>query len=223
MSNMGKYPIIKSTLRLVSACFILIQLSACKSNIQDTHDKIPDVDPNIKNIVNKNISETDAPQELNAALTYQNSMYLDMYQNDKLIVASDNGASKGVFKSFYYWKNDTLIIEGLYGKEGGMGFTFEMSPKHTAVYHRVTNYGAPKFALNKTSSLQNDILVPCKATKVVLSEIPNPQDKPEIYGLVEFTSDVYYSLSETNVSERDALHADMKIYFKSNYVPMLTF
>jgi hypothetical protein len=202
---------------------ITLLLSACKSTIQDTHDKIPDVDPNIKNIVNKNISETDTPQELNAALTYQNSLYLDMYQNDKLIVASDNGASKGLFKSFYYWKNDTLIIEGIYGNEGGMGFTFEMSPKHTAVFHRVTNFGAPKFALNKTSSLQNEILVPCKTTKVVISEIPNPQDKPDIYGLVEFTSAIYYSVNETNASERDALHADMKIYFKSNYVPMLSF
>ena len=184
------------------------------------------IDPNIKNEVEKRITSIPEFDKQNMSLIYQNIMSLNFYENDSLIVSiKEEDDKKMIFKSFYYQMSDTLCIDGAYGLFGGAGFSIKIkSNEEASLFHMLASDEFPSYAYNESDSLIFRLEVPCKDTKIILSEIPDKTNKGIIYGYVEFKSADYYStigyVDGQEILPRRKQRADMKIYFKSSYIDL---
>lgn len=216
----SNYTMIKYLIIIITVCPVL------SSYAQPEKDKTATgltLDPSIKNEVEKNISPSEFGAGQDKILIYNNSMLLDFYEDDKLFISLKEQDNKStVFKSFYYWQNDTLGIDGAYGLFGGTGFTIKIVKGVATLYHMLASDEVPSYAYNEKDSLIFRLEVPCTDTKIVLSEIPDSTKKQVIYGYVEFKSGDYYSSSgsteEKEILPRKKQRADMKIYFKSAFI-----
>lgn len=178
------------------------------------------IDPNIKTEVEKNItpSEFGVGQENN--LIYNNRMLLDLYENDKLSISLKEQDNKStVFKSFYFWQDDTLRIDGAFGLFGGTGFSIKIIKEKATLYHMLASDDFPSYAYKEKGSLIFRLEVPCSETKILLSEIPDSIKNQTVYGYVEFKSGDYYASSGSadgkEILPRKKQRANMRIYFKS--------
>jgi hypothetical protein len=183
------------------------------------------IDPNIKSEVEKNISPSEFGAGQEIVLIYENRMLLEFYENDKLnfsFTEQDNRST--VFKSFYYWKGDTLGIDGAFGLFGGTGFTVKIVKGKASLYHMLASDDFPSYAYNEKDSLTWRLEIPCTDTKIVLSEIPDSTKKQIVYGFVEFKSGDYYASSGfadgQEILPRKKQKANMRIYFKSAYIEL---
>tara|TARA_B110000305_G_C19156265_1_gene500442 strand:+ start:64 stop:705 length:642 start_codon:yes stop_codon:yes gene_type:complete len=207
---------------IISFCWTVCSCGQSTKNIPENGFKI---DSNIKVSVDKMISDSEFGAGQNVMLVYNNIMTVDFYENDELSVSlkeDDNKSS--VFKSFYYWKGDTLGIDGAFGLFGGIGFSIKFIDGKATLYHMLASDDFPSYAYNEADSLIFRLEVPCLETKVILSEIPNSNENQIIYGYVEFKSDVYFvsngSADGREILPRNKQRANMKIYFKSSLIEL---
>lgn len=205
---------------------ILVLISYSCSNGQNKND-IDGliIDPNIKSKVEKHIVEEPELEGFGGSMqVYKNSLYIESYENDILVFSSTDFSKKLPFKSFYLWNNDTLRINGAYGLFGGIGFYIKIADKKAQLFHLLSSDDFPTYAYKENNSLLMRLEVPCSNTKIVLSEIPDSTKNQIIYGLVEFKSDDFYSVSgaflEGEEAKRKKTRNNMKIYFKSGLLKM---
>jgi hypothetical protein len=147
-------------------------------------------------------------------------MLIDFYENDKLILSTKEQDNKStVFKSFYYWRADTIDIDGAFGLFGGTGFNIKIIKGKATLYHMIASDDFPSYAYKEKDSLIFRLEVPCSDTKIILSEIPDSTKNQVVYGFVEFKSREYYassgSVDEQEILPRKKQRVNMKIYFKS--------
>ena len=147
---------------------------------------------------------------------YNNSIYVESFENDNLLLSSTDFSRKAPFKSFYYWNNDTLAIAGAFGLFGGTGFYIKIVDNKATLFHLLSADGSPSYAYNATDDFIFKLEVPCTDTKIVLSEMPDSTKKQLIYGYVEFKSADFYSGSNESLegekSKRKKMRNNMKIY-----------
>ncbi len=205
---------------IMTALLFCLTLTACGQTKDSEIIKGLTIDPSIKKEVEKHI-ETSKEFEMfgDKMQVYINTGEIQTYENDSLIFSSKFGEYKAPFKSFYYWSGDTLSIVGAVGIWGGVGFGIEMVNNNVRLYHMLNSDDFPGYAYRENDSLIFRLDVPCTATKIVLSEIPDSTQKHVIYGYVEFKSADYFASSgSTNGKEnlpRQKLRTNMKLYFKS--------
>jgi hypothetical protein len=179
------------------------------------------IDPSIREEVERRTGNPADFGPMEGMLIYQNSIIADLYENDELtasINASDN--RKDLFKSWYFWHNDTLWIEGGFGMFTGIGFTLKIENNKATLFHMVSTDDMPAYGYGETDSLRYRLEVPCTETKIILSEIPDSVTRPVIYGYVEFKSKDYYfcRFGGDHTASREKQRAEMKIYFRSGYI-----
>jgi len=194
-------------------------VSCGQIKVKESKDLI--IDTNIKSEVEKHIESSKEFNVLNDKMqVYNNSVIGDFYENNKIVFTSNNKAIKRVFKSFYYWKGDTLKIDGAFGLFTGFGFTLKLYKNKATLYHLLSSDESPAYAYKEKDSLTFRLEVLCTNTKIVISEIPDSSKKQVIYGYVEFHSGDYYAIEgSSNGREelpRKKVRANMKIYFKSS-------
>ena len=178
------------------------------------------IDPAIKKDVEKNITlspEFDAAKDM--MQIYINTGEIESYENDNLVYKSGFREFKSLFKCFYLWKNDTLLINGAFGLFGGIGFAINIVGDSSKLYHMLSSDDFPTYAYHENDSLIFRLEVPCTDTKIVLSEIPDSTKNTVVYGYVEFKSRDYYSsagIADGNeILPRKKMRNNMKLYFKS--------
>lgn len=123
------------------------------------------------------------------------------------------------FKSFYLWHHDTLTIDGAFGIWGGTGFAIDIYQNEAVLTHMLSSDDFATLAYTDYGALLSRLEVPCTATKIVLSEIPDSTKNQVIYGYVEFKSNNFYEAKETEEAgtngPRQKLRNNMKLYFRS--------
>ena len=204
---------------------LLYGLTSCGQTTNKKNENGFSIDPSIKIEVEKHIEnskEFDAFKD--KMQVYANSILTDSYENDSLILSNKDIKNKTVFKSFYFWHNDTLSIDGAFGLFGGIGFCIKYKDNAAKLYHMLSSDDFPTYAYNKKDSLIDRLEVPCTDTKIVFSEIPDSTKKQIIYGYVEFKSNNYYSSSGSadgqEILPRKKCRNSMKIYFKSGHLEL---
>jgi hypothetical protein len=208
----------KYLIAIITFCVTIISCGL-SSKVNNSNEII--IDTNIKEEVEKNISPSEFGSGQDKLLIYNNRMIVDLYTNDKLeISVSEKDKKSTVFKSFYYWQNDTLGIDGAFGLFGGAGFSIKIVNGKAKLYHMLASDDFPSYAYNEKDNLIFRLEVPCEETKIILSEIPDSTRNQIIYGYVEFKSDNYYissgSADGKEILPRTKQSANMKIYFKSS-------
>ncbi len=178
------------------------------------------IDPGIKSEVERHIESSKQFDVFNdKMLVYLNSGFIESYENDSLIFRSTGDSSKVPFKSFYFWKGDTLKIDGAFGLFGGIGFDINIYKNKATLYHMLSSDESPSYSYNANDSLIFRLEVPCTDTKIILSEIPDPTKAQIIYGYIEFKSGNYFasagSADGQEIMPRQKFKNNMKLYFKS--------
>lgn len=199
-------------------------LTACGQKSPTLEIKGVVIDPAIRNEANKHISgleEVDSIQ--NMMSIYANTMWVKAYESDTLAFADTSFSNKQLFKSFYLWKGDTLVLHGVFGLFGGSGFAMHLRKGGASLYHLV-NADAVNVLGYQTNDTLTDILnVPCVKTKMVLSELPDSNKKQEVYGYVAFESASYYQATIVDRKEqlpRSKQRVEMRVYFKSSFLKL---
>ncbi|MEM8584802.1 MAG: hypothetical protein AAGF87_11060 [Bacteroidota bacterium] len=201
---------------------LLIILSSCvKSGEQKAYNF--KIDDTVKETVEASISELEfASSAEDVFLIYNNPLAVDYYENDSLVATSKNEPTEAIFRSFYYYQNDTLVIDGMYGLFGGFGFSIKIVENQAETYHLVAGDDFPAHSLTIDGDLQLRVEVPCIGTKLILSKLPEPNGQEIIYGLVEFESVDYFHrgtiVEGEEVEARSKVRMDMKVYFKSKFL-----
>ena len=211
-------------MKYLTLIFVLI-LSSCSNGQKKTDIVGLTIDPNIKSQVEKHIVEEPEFERFGDLMqVYGNSLYVESYENDSLVVSSTDFSKKLPFKSFYLWDKDTLGINGAYGLFGGIGFYIKIADNKAELFHMLSSDDFPTYAYKKNDSLIMRLEVSCSDTKIVLSEIPDSTKNQIIYGLVEFKSEDFYSASgvflEGEEPKRKKTRNNMKIYFKSGLLKL---
>lgn len=177
------------------------------------------IDPEIKDEVNENTSQPinlGEESPLNNLLIYNNNIYLESYENGKLIGSTFEEPNQMFFKSWYFFRNDTLLIEGAFGLFGGIGFFAKIFDNTATIYHMVASDDFPTYAYDHDGPIIDRLEVSCIEARMTLSFLPTIADTSEtIYGMTEFTSEEYYQGVQVDNLKR--VSAKMKIYFKADY------
>jgi hypothetical protein len=204
----------------IAISFFYLTLTACGQTKSSDSIQGLTIDPGIKSTVEKRIKyspEFDAFKD--KMQVYFTSGDIQAYENDSLIFSSKFGEPKALFKSFYFWKGDTLTIDGAFGLFGGTGFGITIVNSNATLYHMLSSDDFPEYAYKETDSLIFRLEVPCTDTKIILSEIPDSTKKQIIYGYIEFKSGNYFASSGSadgqEILPRQKLRNNMKLYFKS--------
>ena len=205
---------------LVIVTFCLTFRSFGQSTM-DVSDAGLTIDPHVKTEVEQKTSLVDFSSEQDEILFYNNLLLIDLFENDTLgISISEKDSVSSVFNSFYYWKGDTLFIDGAFGYFGGIGFSIKVVNGKSTLYHLLASDDFPALAYYEHDSLVLRLEVPCTETKIVLSENPSDILDQAIYGYVEYKSGDYYvsggSVDGHEILPRKKQRANMRIYFKSN-------
>ncbi|HLP63125.1 hypothetical protein [Flavobacterium sp.] len=207
---------------------ILFNLNTFFSISQTNNDIYVDgllIDPNIKIEAEKHFSDYKNYSQLaNIIQIYDNSFLGEFYENDTLSFSNSDSSKKIIFKAFYFWKDNVLGINGAFGLFGGTGFYIKISNNKATLYHMLSSDDFPTYAYNEKDQLIDRLEVACSDTKIVLSEIPNKENKQLIYGYVEFKSDSYYSADGANFDGENPpkikLRNNMRIYFKCGFIEL---
>ena len=117
-----------------------------------------------------------------------------------------------------------LRIDGAFGLFEGLGFDIQIKDDKAILYHLLSSDNTPMYAYTKNDDFIFRLEVPCTDTKIVLSEIPDPEKQQIIYGYVEFKSADFYTMSNTfqegKSSQLDKVRNNMKIYFRSGFLKL---
>ena len=211
-------------MKYTTLIFTLLLIS-CSNEQKRSNIKGLTIDSNIKNEVEKHLADQSKFEQFSDFMqVYSNSLSIENYENDRLVVSSMDFSRKLPFKSFYLWNKDTLGINGAYGLFGGTGFYIEITDNKAELFHMLSADDFPTYAYKEKDSLIMRLEVPCTDTKIILSEIPDSTKNQIIYGFVEFKSNEFYSVSNIYVEgeepKRKRTRNNMKIYFKSGLLKM---
>lgn len=150
---------------------------------------------------------------------FENSLEFEFYENDSLILSTQNKLRPMLFKSFYVWEDDTLIIDGGIGLFGSGGFSIKIVDGKATIYHMLSSDDFPVYAYGEKTELKDRLEVPCREGKAIISEMPVKGISKIIYGYVEFKSEDYYASQGTldgkEFAPRKKSSSNMKMYFKS--------
>ena len=139
---------------IIISLFIGLDLSGQVKNIPEVSGLI--IDPKIKNEVARYIIDSSYENYTNGPMQfamYQNRLFLELYQNDKLVISMKDSAPVSlIFKSFFYWSHDTLSIDGAFGMWEGMGFTIRIVNNKATLYNMLS---ADEFPFMHTSQTVN--------------------------------------------------------------------
>lgn len=219
----------RTTTSMIKYLFLLVAvcLAICSGGQTTTYNTNYGltIEPNMKDMVEKYVTPSEFGIGQGKILIYNNRMLLDIYEDDKLrntYKQQDNKSS--VFKSFYYWKGDTLGIDGAFGLFGGTGFSIQLVNNRATLYHMVASDEYPSYAYKQKDSLIPRLQVPCVDTRIALSEIPDSTKSQVVYGYVEFKS-VDYFVSSGHADGQEILprrkrRVNMRIYFKCARIDM---
>lgn len=176
--------------------------------------------PDFQETVEPYITEVEPWQNL-PEWVYNNRLFMNQYEDDTLVLSTKDSADmSGIFNSFYYWENNELVIEGMYGVRGGYGFIIRITKDKAQLYHLlVSEDGTPKYAREKL--LQPRLEVTCPEADIILNELPDPELKQTVYGYVKFKSVTYFVKPERPSADMTwiKMRRDMKIYFRSDAKP----
>jgi len=168
----------------------------------------------------KNIKDLKELEDLNVGMQiYESKVAIEFYENDSLILSTMNNPKSIISKSFYYWRGDTLTVDGGIGLAVGAGFSIKLIMNKATVYHMVSSDEFPLYAYGETTDIIYRLDVPCRDFTVVLSELPKRGGKQIIYGYVEFESDKYFTRQRIEdgkeIGPRKKSRSNMKMYFRS--------
>lgn len=145
---------------------------------------------------------------------------------DYSLCAGNNSQKRHYVKHmmpFYsYWgiAKDTIVICGLYGIEGKIGFTVHVIAGKAKVYCSIRSSSIGQFSYTKEGDMKIRLDIPAKSAKVILSKIPRDLPTDIVYGFVEFeTIDFYerqYENEEKRPNLRNRVRVAMKAYFKAS-------
>lgn len=208
--------------------YLFIFFSTCTLFSQTNNQKEINgliIDPTIKQQVENHIKESDDFGKMNSVVqVYENSILGEFFENDTLFFSNDDITKKQLFKSFYYWKDEKLGIDGAFGLFGGFGFNINFNNNQAELFHMLSSDDFPSYSYNEKDSLIYRLEVPCTETKIILSELPDKEKKQLIYGYVEFNSNNYYStsgsLDEGKKPPKKRHRSNMKIYFRCKYLEL---
>jgi hypothetical protein len=183
------------------------------------------INPQIKIEAERNIIESKDFEKIDQGFQiYENMVTMELYENDSLILLTKDTPKSIIFKSFYFWRGDTLIVDGGIGLFGGGGFSIQIVYDKATVYHMLSSDEFPTYAYEEKSKLIERLEVPCHNGKVILSEIPKKGKNKVIYGYVEFKSDNYFTSQGTvdgrEYRPRKKSRSNMKMYFRSGEVKL---
>lgn len=175
------------------------------------------VDPKIKSEVLQYAEKPINSGAMESAIpnVYPNTLFLTYCENDTPLFSTFSLQKKDLFKSWYSFKGDTLEIEGAFGLFGSFGFFIQLVNEKVSVYHMLSADDSPYYSYTPEGPIRMRLEVPCRSFRLVLSEIPNRESLPELFGRVEFVSEPYYS--GASVSQVTRQSVQMKIYFRSRY------
>lgn len=178
------------------------------------------INPKIEEEAKKNIKDLKELEDLNVGMQiYESKVALEFYENDSLILSTMDNPKSIISKSFYYWKGDTLVVDGGIGLAVGAGFSIRLIMNKATVCHMVSSDESPMYAYGETTDIIYRLDVPCRDFVVVLSELPKKGGKQIIYGYVEFTSDTYFTRQGIEdgkeIGPRKKSRSNMKMYFRS--------
>lgn len=181
------------------------------------------INPQIKFEAEKNIKDIKDFEKVNQGFQiFENMVTMEFYENDSLILSTQDNPKSIMFKSFYLWSGDTLVIDGAIGLFGGGGFSVQIVNNKATVYHMLSSDDFPTYAYGEKTKLLDRLEVPCNDVKVILSEIPTKDKSNVIYGYVEFKSDNYFTSQGTTDGKefkpRTKSRSNMKMYFRSGEV-----
>lgn len=178
-----------------------------------------EIDPAIQQEAEKKFTAIKGSDQSNVKhLFYENPVAFEFFEDDSLVLSSEGQFIEQQFKSFYLWKNDTLLIDGSIGWFGGGGFAIEVVNNKATVYHMLSADDFPVYAYGENTDLLYRLQVPCTDVKAVISELPEKGKNRLIYGYVEFKSGDYYleaNINEDKAPRRKKSRSNMKMYFKS--------
>jgi hypothetical protein len=210
--------------RSIIAAFGFLALNGCSHPVDTTTIQGLTIDPGIKKKAEKQIERSKDLDIFSESMqVYVNTGEIQSYENDQLTLNTSFGEYKSPFKSFYFWRGDSLTIDGAFGIWGGIGFDITIHDKKATIHHMLSSDDYPSYAYQEKDSLIFRLEVPCTDTKIILSEIPDSSKKQIIYGYVEFKSGSYYA-SQGSINEvelpRKKMRQHMKLYFKSGFLEM---
>ena len=161
-------------------------------------------------------SRYDKPDD--SKLTYNNLMQAETFVNDTLI-STVTKSRMDIFKSYYYWNNDTLIIEG--GFVLWSNYSFSAKVLNNKVFisqlvrsddYRLDNYKAG------TDKIRNEIQ--CISSKLILEKTPLKSANFKIYGYIEFEGDNHFAIMDKNpLQEKNVFRDNLKFYFIADKLP----
>ncbi|MFN4947750.1 MAG: hypothetical protein ACK5FG_13665, partial [Chryseotalea sp.] len=131
------------------------------------------INPKVKIEAERNIKDSKEFEKINQGFQiYENVVTMELYENDSLIFSTKDNPKNIIFKSFYFWRGDTLFIDGGIGLFGGGGFSIQILNDKATVYHMLSSDEFPTYAYEEKSKLKDRLEVPCRDLKIILSEIP---------------------------------------------------
>lgn len=203
--------------KLVFACLVINSSGQTTSSI---HIEGLIIDLKIKGEVEAGIKDLDELKDINLGMEiYETKVSIEFYEDDSLIFSTSDRPKGIISKAFYYWRGDTLTIDGGIGLAVNAGFSIRIVGNTAMVYHMVSSDESPQYAYSETTEIRHRLDVPCFNYKAVLSELPEKGKGQTIYGYIEFQSKNYFSRGRikdgSEIERRKKLRSNMKMYFRS--------
>ncbi len=176
-----------------------------------------EIDPSVKQKAIKYIQPSGYGKSIDRTLTYNNYMQAETYVNDELLSTITKGRMD-IFKSYYYWKKDSLIIEGGFTLFSNYGFSARILKKKVKIVQlvRISDYMLDNFKIGN-DKIRTEIK--CSNSKLILEKMPNKSLNSEIYGYIEFEGTEHFAIMDTNVvAKKNVLRDNMKVYFRATKI-----
>ena len=210
---------------LIGLLFTSLTMCSSGQSLNSTFIQGLVIDSKIKEEAKINIKDLKELEDIKLGMQiYESKVAMEFYENDSLILSTMDNPKSIISKSFYYWRGDTLTIDGGIGLAVVGGFSLKLVTNKATVYHLVSSDESPLYAYGETTDIIHRLDVPCRDFKVVLSELPKKDMGLTIYGYVEFESDKYFSRQGIKdgkeIGPRKKLRANMKMYFRSSQIDL---
>lgn len=190
--------------------FLVLITKINGQSIEFSNDFI--VNPKIEIEAKKHFSALSTNKHDSLGVFY-NDLIAEYFQEDTLILSTRNTSSDNrPFKAFYYWRNDTLHIEGGFGFFSIFGFSVQVNNNKAKVNHLLSSDKLPSYKFDPDDIFRLRLEVPCHNSKFELSSPLEKIKNQTIYGLVEFESGEYYQIHR-GVLKKSRMN--MTIYFKA--------
>ena len=176
-----------------------------------------EIDPNVKEKAIKYIQPSGYGKTSDRTLTYNNYMQAETFVNDELLSTITKGRMD-IFKSYYYWKKDSLIIEGGFTLFSNYGFSARILKKKVKIVQLVRNseYMLDNYKIG-SDKIRNEIK--CSSSKLILEKVPDKSQNSEIYGYIEYEGTEHFAIFDTNtVAKKNVCRDNLKVYFRSTKI-----